>query len=98
MTQTKPPIVIESQTWKSYEETILKWLRMTNLSPEKVVGCIVAAGLHKHAIILKLAESIADDYDYFDTFEEEDLPQGWLEEGDILNSLTAEEMSIRLLG
>ena len=69
MTATKPPVMSELQNWKSYEEIILKWLRITTIPHEKIVGSILAVGLYKHAIIYKLAENIADEYDFIDIFE-----------------------------
>ena len=82
MSAAKPPVMTETQTWKSYEELLLRWMRITTIAPEKIVGVILAIGIHKHAIIHKLAENLEDDYAYFDIFDREDLPNGWLAPGD----------------
>ena len=83
MTATKPPVMAELQSWKNYEEIILKWLRITTIPHEKIVGSLLAVGLYKHAVIYKLAENIADEFDFVDIIEPEDLPDNWLKEGEV---------------
>ena len=82
ISQTKPPVMLETQTWKSYEEKVLEWLRMTSIAPDKVVGNIVNMGLQKHTILHKLATGFMDEYDFPDEFDESDLPRNWLKNGE----------------
>ena len=80
MSHDRPPVLEESQSWKSYSEKVIAWLRFTSIAPEKAVGCIIANGIYKHGVLLKLAENLVDEYSEMDRFYWSDFPGRWQHE------------------